>query len=73
MIDITKSTGKTVGLPIEETKINVSINEDNSGALILAKNLPPQFTPQRKHYAANTKWFCEEMVNSGIKICKFIQ
>jgi hypothetical protein len=32
-------------LPIGNTAMNVSINEDNSGALVLAKTLPPQFTP----------------------------
>ena len=34
---MTKYFGKTVGIPIEETSINVSNNENNSGALILAK------------------------------------
>jgi len=28
--------------------MNVSIHEDNSGALVLVKTLPPQFTPRSK-------------------------
>ena len=27
--------------------MNVSIHEDNSGALVLAKTLPPQYTPKQ--------------------------
>ena len=32
--------------------------------------MQPQFTPQSKHYANKTKWFCEEIVKRGIKLCK---
>ena len=39
---------KSVQFPIGKTTMNVSIHEDNSGALVLAKTLPPQFTPQSK-------------------------
>ena len=70
MIDMNKFIEKAVGLPILETTINVSINEYNSGALILKKNLPPQFTPRSKHYYDKTIWFREEIVKCGIKICK---
>ena len=48
IIDITISLGQAVVLPIGDTTMNVSIHEDNSGALILAKTLPTQFTPQSK-------------------------
>ena len=41
IIDITKLIGQAVGLPIGDTKMNVSIHEDNSGALILEKTFPP--------------------------------
>ena len=41
IIDVTKSLGQAVGLPIGDTATNVSIHEDNAGALILNKNLPP--------------------------------
>ena len=54
IIDITKSLGQVVGIPIGDTTMNVSIHEDNSGALILAKAFPPQFTPRRKYYASKT-------------------
>ena len=69
MIDITKYLGKSVGIIIGETTINVSIHEENAGALVLANNLPPQFTPRNKHYNVKTIWFHEEIVKRGIKIC----
>ena len=47
--------------------MNVSICEDNTGALVLAETLPPQFTPRSKHYATNTVWFHEEIRKRGIK------
>jgi len=34
-------------------------HEDNSGSLVLAKTLPPQFTPQSKYFVIKTIWFCE--------------
>ncbi len=36
--------GKAIGLPVGNTTIQVSIHVDNTGALVLAKTLPPQFT-----------------------------
>ena len=54
VIDKTKSLGKLVVLTTGETQINVYIHKDNSGALVLANTLPPQFTHQSKNYAANT-------------------
>ena len=66
---MTKSLGKSVGLTIGETKINFYIHEYNYRALILAKTLPQQFTPQIKIYAAKTVWFCEKIVKRGIKLC----
>ncbi len=50
--------------------MNVSIYEDNSGALVLAKTLPPQFTPQSKYYKIKTIWFCEEIFKRDIKLNK---
>ena len=70
IIDKFFSLGKAVGLPIGDTKTNVSINEDNAGALILAKTLPPQFTSRRKDYASKTIWFREEINTRGIKLFK---
>ena len=53
-MDMVSSIGPTVKLEVGDTSINVSIHEDNAGALILAENLPPQYTPQSKHYAIKT-------------------
>ncbi|EJK72543.1 hypothetical protein THAOC_05917 [Thalassiosira oceanica] len=55
---------------LNETNMQVSIHEDNAGALILAKTLPPGFTPRSKHYAVKTIWFREQIVRRGIKLCK---
>ena len=52
-----KSILKAVGLTIGEIKINVSIHEENDGALILSKTLPPNSTTPRKQYYAKTIWF----------------
>ena len=49
--------GKAIGLPVGNTTIQVSIHEDNAGALDLAKFLLPLFTPQSKHYHTKTIWF----------------
>ena len=70
VIDLTISLAQALGLAVGETTINVSVHEDNSGALILAETLPPQFTPRSKHYAAKTIWFREEIVKRGIKLVK---
>ncbi len=43
--DMVCSLAEATDIPIGNTTMNVSIHEDNSGALMLAKTLPPQFTP----------------------------
>jgi hypothetical protein len=48
----------------------VSIHEDNSGALVLAKTLPPQFTPRSKYYAIKTVWFREEVFKRDVQLLK---
>ncbi len=50
--------------------MNISVHEDNSGALVLAETLPPQFTPRSKYYATKTIWFREEIHKRGIKLKK---
>ena len=55
-------------MPIGDTTMNVSIHEDNSGVLILAKSFLPQFTPRSKYYASKTILFREEINNRGIKL-----
>jgi hypothetical protein len=61
IIDMVCSLAEATNLPIGNMTMNVSIHEDNLGALVLAKTLPPQFTPQSKYYAIKTIWFCEEI------------
>ncbi len=53
-----------------DVNMNVSIQEDNSGALVLAETLPPQFTPRSKYYATKPIWFREEIHKRGIKLEK---
>ncbi len=48
----------------------MSIQEENSGALILAETLPPQFTPRSKYYAIKTVWFRDEIQKRRIKLLK---
>ncbi len=62
--------GEKAGLPVSEATMNVSIHEDNAGALVLAETLPPQFTPRSKHYAIKTIWFREQIVQRKIKLLK---
>jgi hypothetical protein len=59
-----------VGLQAGDMNTNVSIHEDNLGALVLAETLPPQFTPRSKYYATKTIWFREEIHKHGIKLKK---
>ena len=70
IIDIIKLFGQAVGLPIGNTTTNISIHKDNEGAVILAKKLPPQFTPRRKYYASKIICFREEINKRGIKLLK---
>ncbi len=44
--------------------------QGNTGALILAETLPPQFTPRTKHYTIKTIRFREQIVKRGIKLMK---
>jgi hypothetical protein len=50
--------------------MNVSIHEDNLGALVLAKTLPPQFTPQSKYYVIKTILFHEEIFKRDVQLHK---
>lgn len=69
--DIVKEVGKVVGMKTEDmTSMHVSIHEDNAGALVLAKTIPPEFTPKSKYYAIKTVWFREEIQKRCIKLFK---
>ncbi len=70
IIDMTQSLGKAVGLSVGVPLMKVSVHEDNAGALILARTLPPQFTPRSKYYATKTIWFREEINKRKIQLLK---
>ena len=56
VMDMVGSLGPALGIPAGDTTMKVSFHEDNAGALILAQTLPPQHTPQSKHYTIKTIW-----------------
>jgi hypothetical protein len=70
IMDMVSLLGTKVGLPVSGATMNVSIHEDNAGALVLAETLPPQFTPRSKHYAIKTIWFREQIVLREIRLFK---
>jgi len=70
LIDMVESLTAAVNLPTGETTMQLSVHEDNSGALVLAKTLPPQFTPRSKYYAIKTIWFREEINKRNIHLLK---
>ncbi len=70
IMDIVQSLAVAVGIPAGDVNMRVSVHEDDSGALVLAETLPPQFTPRSKHYATKTIWFREEINRRGIKRLK---
>ena len=52
IIDLVKELGSVTGLQVAgDAYMHISIHEDKSGALTLAKVEPPMMTPQSKHYA----------------------
>jgi hypothetical protein len=67
MMDMVSSMIKSVQLPIRKTTMNVSIHEDNTGAIVLAKTLSPQFTPRS---AIKAIWFCEEIFKRDVQLHK---
>jgi len=72
LVDMVKELRQAVGLNEGRPPVlKITLHEDNSGALILAKTIPPQFTPRSKFYALKTIWFREriaEMVCSVEKV-----
>ena len=72
IIDITISLGKSVGLPIGDTTMKVSIHEDNAGALILAKTLPPQFIPCSKYLWPRPSGFAKRLTQGGSSSSRLI-
>ena len=70
IISITNSLGKEFCMPMGDTTMNISVHEENVGALVLARTFSPQFNPCSKYYATKTIWFREDIVKCGIKILK---
>jgi hypothetical protein len=68
IMDMVSSVTKSVQLPIGKTTMNVFIHEDNLGAFVLVKTLPPQFTPQSKYYAIKMIWFREEIFKRDVQM-----
>ena len=68
IIYIVTSLGKSVGLSMGDTTINVYIYEENTGALVLDRTFPTHFTPRTKHYVTKIIWFCEDIVEPGIRL-----
>ncbi len=70
IMDMVELLTSWVNLPISETTMELMVHKDNLSALVLAKTLPPQFTPQSKYYAIKTIWFCKEIHKYCIQLLK---
>ncbi len=46
IMDVVQLLAVAVGIPAGDVNMRVSVHEDNSGALVLAETLPPQFMPR---------------------------
>ena len=69
-MDITRSLGKSVGLPVGVPSMKLYVRKENAGAIILASTLPPKFTPHSKYYETKTIWFCEDINKRKIALLK---
>ena len=56
IVDMAENNTEVVGLTIWDTNMNISNHGDNYGALALADDLPPQFTPHINYYDFKTIW-----------------
>ena len=70
IIDMVSSVTNSVNLPIGKTTMNVSIHEDNSGALVLSKTLPPQFTPEANITQSRLFGFAKRFSNAVFNYTK---
>ena len=52
--------------------MKVSFHKDNYVSLIIARTLPPKFTPHSKYYATKIIWFCGEINKSNIVLLEII-
>jgi hypothetical protein len=65
-----ESLTAAVNLRIGETTMKLSVHEDNLGALVLEKTLPPQFTPRSKYYTIKMILFYKEIHRQNIHLLK---
>ena len=70
IVNIDKYFSGAVGMTIGDTTMNVSMHEDNTGALVFVDTLPPQFTNQSKYYNSKTIWFQEKINKHKIRLVK---
>ncbi|KAL7475629.1 hypothetical protein ACHAW6_001542 [Cyclotella cf. meneghiniana] len=60
VVAVIRELSEAVGLGDDfVTNLHIKIQDDNVGALILAKLEPGRMTPRSKHYALKYNWFCE--------------
>lgn len=60
LVEMVKELNGAAGLALGgPPQIKIILHEDNPGALLLAKTIPPEFTPRNKFYALKTIWFRE--------------
>lgn len=71
IIKLARELSAAVGLPEGgPPTMKITLHEDNSGALILANTIPPEFTPRSKFYALKTIWFREQIALLKIDVVK---
>ena len=70
IMDMAQMLAEYYGLEGVETQMDVSLHEDNAGALVLANTIPPEYTPRSKFYHIETIWFREQINLRGIKVNK---
>ena len=70
IFNITTLLGKAVGITIGDTKMNVSVHDDDAGALVLNKTLPLHFILCSNYYAIKTILVREKIVKRMIKLLK---
>jgi len=69
LIEVMKTLGQAVGLPDRgPPTMRITLHEDNTRALILAKTIPPQFTPRGEFYALKTIWLREQIIKNKVLV-----
>jgi len=68
IMDLASCLAEYYELDSAAKKMNVTVHEDNSSALIFAKFIPPEHSPRPKFFHLETIWFREEIVKQFIPI-----